>query len=60
MDSDVLKYLDGFAGVAALINSLILWPMYRTLKKLVVDSHEPRITALEQRTPRPKKRPKRR
>jgi hypothetical protein len=62
MNADTLHLLDGFAGLAALVNSAILWPMYRTLKAMVVDSHEPRITALEQtraRQPKRAARPKR-
>lgn len=30
---DILKSLDGFAGLAALVNGLILWPVVRSLKQ---------------------------
>jgi hypothetical protein len=53
----VLPYLDGFAGLAALVNGLLLWPIVRTLKDdhnrsktrqdERLDNHETRITYLE-------------
>ena len=47
----MLEYLDGFAGIAALVNSLFLWPIIRALKSVTSD-HGARLTALES----PKKR----
>lgn len=54
---EYLKYLDGFAGLAALLNGLLLWPIVRTLKadhsksKAAqderLDNHETRIIKLE-------------
>lgn len=37
-----LELLNGFAGLAALVNSLLMWPTIRYLKRL-----EPRVEALE-------------
>lgn len=48
-----LADLDGIAGVAALVNSLLMWPTIRALKAL-----EPRVQALEAAHGKPK--PKRR
>lgn len=31
--TSILEGLDNFAGLAALVNGLILWPMVRSLKK---------------------------
>ena len=42
-----LADIDGVAGLAALINGLILWPLVRSLKK----DHGERITALEAAVP---------
>jgi hypothetical protein len=48
-----LPTLDGFAGLAALVNGLILWPVVQSLKK----EHGERIAALEQsRSGRPDKK----
>ena len=55
--SDLLPQLDGFAGIASLINSLILWPVIRSLKALSQD-HGARLTALETRRLRNLKRSK--
>lgn len=41
-----LPNLDGFAGLAALVNSLLLWPIVRALKN-VTSSHHKRLTTLE-------------
>lgn len=30
---DTLKLFDGFAGLAALVNGLLLWPVVRSLKR---------------------------
>jgi hypothetical protein len=51
--SEYLQYLDGFAGLAALINGLLLWPIVRMNKKNTerqdgrLDDHETRIGHLE-------------
>lgn len=55
--SEYLQYLDGFAGLAALVNGLLLWPIVRTLKSdhakskasqdERLDNHETRISTLE-------------
>lgn len=55
--SDYLQALDGFAGLAALLNGLLLWPIVRTLKAdharsrarqdERLDDHEVRIVKLE-------------
>jgi hypothetical protein len=48
-----MQDLNGLAGFAALINSLILWPIIRDLKKVVESvkstgfDHEKRIISLE-------------
>jgi hypothetical protein len=55
----VLDLLDGVAGLAALVNGLLLWPVVRSLKK----EHGERITALERHpklSPRPKPKKRRR
>lgn len=49
---DALKLLDGFAGLAALVNSLLLWPVVKTLKQVVMENHGPRIAKLEKRQPK--------
>lgn len=41
-----LSDLDGFAGFAALVNGLILWPLVRAIKK----DHGARLTQLEAAT----------
>lgn len=40
--SDLLGVLNGMAGIAALVNSLLMWPTIRYLKRL-----EPRVELLE-------------
>ncbi len=61
MNTDLLN---GLAGVAALINSLLLWPVIRSLKKMdsaltaITSDHAVRITTLEA-VPKSKRRPKR-
>ncbi len=55
--SEYLTFLDGFAGLAALVNGLLLWPIVRTLKQdhsaskvhqdERLDNHETRINTLE-------------
>lgn len=40
--TDLLGFLNGMAGIAALVNSLLMWPTIRYLKRL-----EPRVEALE-------------
>lgn len=53
--ADFFSGLDGFAGLAALINGLLLWPIVRSHKAdrnrmdKRIDSHEDRITKLEPR-----------
>jgi hypothetical protein len=47
--SDLLGVLNGMAGVAALVNSLLMWPTIRYLKRL-----EPRVEALELATAKAK------
>lgn len=44
--TDLGKALDGFAGLAALINGLLLWPIVKTLKQ-DHQNHSDRIAALE-------------
>lgn len=48
-----LSELDGLAGIAALVNSLIMWPTIRALKKGLarLDTHEQRLEQLESRRP---------
>lgn len=48
--------LDGVAGFAALINSLMMWPTIKALKTIAED-HGKRLTSLEEA---PKRRPRRR
>ena len=50
--------LDGFAGLAALINSLLLWPIVRALKNVTKD-HGDRLSTLERISRKPKKKPRR-
>jgi hypothetical protein len=50
--------LDGFAGLAALLNSLLLWPIVRALKNLTSD-HGKRISTLESKPKKPRKKPAR-
>lgn len=45
---DIGRALDGFAGLAALLNGLLLWPIVRTLKADHKD-HSERIAKLEER-----------
>ena len=52
----MLEYLDGFAGLAALVNSLFLWPIIRALRQVTTD-HGQRLSALERPKPRRKRRP---
>lgn len=40
--SQMLQVLNGLAGIAALVNSLIMWPTVKYLKSL-----EPRVERLE-------------
>lgn len=57
--SEYLQVLDGFAGLAALVNGLLLWPIVRTLKDdhnkskarqdERLDNHETRIETLERK-----------
>jgi hypothetical protein len=54
MMPDWLQYLDGFAGLAALVNSLLLWPVVKTLKEVVIKDHGPRIVRLESSSPKKK------
>lgn len=49
---NVLSALDSFAGLAAFINGIILWPLVKSLKK----DHGDRIARLEQNRPPPKRR----
>lgn len=51
-----LPKLDGFAGLAALVNSLLLWPIVRSLKDGHKDHHI-RISVLERLRKPKKKRP---
>jgi hypothetical protein len=41
-----LSDLDGFAGIAALVNSLLLWPIVKALKNVTHD-HGTRLAVLE-------------
>lgn len=51
--ADVLKDIDGIAGLAALINGLILWPIVRGHKadrermEKRMDTHDERLKKLE-------------
>lgn len=51
--ADVLKDIDGIAGLAALINGLILWPIVRGQRadrermNKRLDEHDDRIKKLE-------------
>jgi len=40
------SYLNGLAGLAALLNGLLLWPVIRSLKN-IAQNHDTRITRLE-------------
>jgi hypothetical protein len=42
----LMEYLNATAGIAALINGLLLWPIVRSLKA-VTTSHHTRLTRLE-------------
>lgn len=52
---DLLKYLDGFAGMAALVNGLLLWPIVKALKqdhqeaRQRADKHEQRLDNHDER-----------
>ena len=50
--------LNGLAGLAALVNSLIMWPQLRALRKLVPEvlEHRERIARLEARPGRKRSR----
>jgi hypothetical protein len=50
--------LNGLAGLAALVNSLIMWPQLRALAKVIplVKDHGERIARLETQRARPKSR----
>lgn len=50
-----LPDLDGFAGLAALINSLLLWPIVRALKNVTKD-HGDRLSFLERHHRKPTKK----
>jgi hypothetical protein len=52
--SDLLQGLDNFAGLAALINGLILWPVVQSLKREQVN-----IRAMLTKALAPKKRRRR-
>lgn len=45
---DYETIVNGVAGLAALVNSLILWPIVRNLKH-IGESHDKRITRLERK-----------
>ena len=47
------EILNGLAGLAALVNSLLMWPTVKALKRIAED-HGARITTLEQ-TPKKRK-----
>ena len=51
-----LDDLNSLAGVAAIINGLLLWPIVRSLKQ-VTSQHHARISRLEQTKAR-KRKPK--
>lgn len=50
-----LPNLDGFAGLAALVNSLLLWPIVRALKNVTKD-HGARLSNLERARLKKRKR----
>ncbi len=52
----MLEYLDGFAGIAALVNSLFLWPIIRALRQVTSD-HGTRLSKLERPKPKRRRRP---
>ena len=54
MDESFLTLLNGLAGLAALVNSLLMWPTIRYLKRL-----EPRVERLEAVEIRRKKKARR-
>lgn len=54
-DETTLQILNGLAGVAALVNGLLLWPVVRRLSRL-----EPRVERLESANEARKKRGKKR
>lgn len=57
-NSGIMELLNGLAGVAALVNGLLLWPIVRALKTTTAD-HGQRLTAVEQAvTKRPKRKRK--
>lgn len=51
--TELIQFLDGLAGFAALINSLILWPIVKRQNRqhedtnVRLDNHEGRIKQLE-------------
>lgn len=55
--STTLEALNGLAGIAALINGLLLWPIVRALKTTTQD-HGTRLTMLERAKARKRKRSK--
>jgi hypothetical protein len=56
---DLLSSVDGIAGIAAVINGLLLWPIVRALKNVTKD-HGDRIAVLETKTNKPARaRPRR-
>lgn len=58
---DYLKLLDGFAGFAALVNGILLWPVVKSLKADQTDLRkmvESLVTRLLGRKPKRKQLPK--
>lgn len=54
MPSDLVDNLNAMAGIAAIINGLLLWPIVRSLKAVTKD-HGGRIAKLERKAPRKRK-----
>lgn len=57
--SGSLELLNGLAGLAALLNGLLLWPIVRTLKG-TDEKHQARLDALEVAKEVPAAKPRRR
>lgn len=45
---DVIDVANGMAGIAALVNSLVLWPVIKSLKSIATDLDH-RVTKLEKK-----------
>jgi hypothetical protein len=52
---EILKLLDGFAGFAALVNGLVLWPVVKSLKSEQGELRQLVERALKRKPAKPRK-----